>query len=137
MNQENTLVYSVAEVAALLGIGRSKAYELVRSGTIPSLRLGRRIVIPKLALSRLLAECAHQNADEADHQQPVLAQAHDQPHGHHRHGHVDGADADRGQELRRLGRKARRREYLRRVIDARTAAGRARRTTSASSLGVI
>ena len=68
MNQENTLVYSVVEVAALLGIGRSKAYELVRSGTIPSLRLGRRIVIPKLALSRFLAECAHQNADEADHQ---------------------------------------------------------------------
>ena len=68
MNQENKLVYSVTETAELLGIGRSKAYELVRSGTIPSLRLGRRIVIPKLALSRLLAECAHQNADEADHQ---------------------------------------------------------------------
>ena len=68
MNQENTLVYSVVEVAALLGIWRSKAYELVRSGTIPSLRLGRRMVIPKLALSRFLAECAEQNGDEADHQ---------------------------------------------------------------------
>ena len=68
MNQEDKLVYSVTEIAELLGIGRSKAYELVRSGTIPSLRLGRRIVIPKLALSRFLAECAHQNADEADHQ---------------------------------------------------------------------
>ena len=68
MNQEITLVYSVLEVAALLGIGRSKAYELARSGTIPSLRLGRRIVVPKFALSRVLAECAHQNADEADHQ---------------------------------------------------------------------
>ena len=68
MNQENTLVYSVTEMAKLLGIGRSKAYELVRLGTVPSLRLGRRIVIPKLALSRLLAECAHQNAAEADHQ---------------------------------------------------------------------
>ena len=68
MNQEDTLVYSVTELVKLLGIGRSKAYELVRSGTIPSLRLGRRIVIPKLALSRFLAECAHQNPDEADHQ---------------------------------------------------------------------
>ena len=68
MKQENKLIYSVTEMAELLGIGRSKAYELVRSGTIPSLRLGRRIVIPKLALSRFLAECAHQNADEADHQ---------------------------------------------------------------------
>ena len=68
MNQEDKLTYSVTEMADLLGIGRSKAYELVRSGTIPSLRLGRRIVVPKLALSRFLAECAHQNADEADHQ---------------------------------------------------------------------
>ena len=68
MNHEHKLVYSVVEVGELLGIGRSKAYELVRSGTIPSLRLGRRIVIPKLALSRFLAECAHQNSDEADHQ---------------------------------------------------------------------
>ena len=68
MNQEITLVYSVLEVAVLLGIGRSKAYELVRSGTIPSLRLGRRIVIPKLALSRFLAECGHQVLVEDDHQ---------------------------------------------------------------------
>ena len=68
MSHEHKLVYSVVEVGELLGIGRSKAYELVRSGTIPSLRLGRRIVIPKLALSRFLAECAHQNADEAGHQ---------------------------------------------------------------------
>ena len=68
MEQEDKLAFSVTEMAELLGIGRSKAYELVRSGTIPSLRLGRRIVIPKLALSRFLAECAHQNADEAGHQ---------------------------------------------------------------------
>ena len=68
MEQSDKMVYSVTEIAELLGIGRSKAYELVRSGTIPSLRLGRRIVIPKLALNRFLAECAHQNPDEADHQ---------------------------------------------------------------------
>ena len=66
MNQEITLVYSVLEVAALLGIGRSKAYELVRSRTIPSLRLGRRIVVSKVALNRFLAECAHQNPDDTD-----------------------------------------------------------------------
>ena len=68
MEREDKLVYSVTEIAKLLDIGRSTAYELVRSGTIPSLKLGRRIVIPKLALSRFLAECAHQNPDEADHQ---------------------------------------------------------------------
>ena len=68
MEQSDKLVYSVTEIAKLLGIGRSKAYELVRSGTIPSLRLGRRIVIPKLALSRFLAECALKNSVEDEHQ---------------------------------------------------------------------
>ena len=66
MKQEDKLVYSVTEIGELLGIGRSKAYELVRSGTIPSLSLGRRIVIPKLELSRFLAECEHQNPDDTD-----------------------------------------------------------------------
>ena len=36
------LVYSIQEVANLLGISRSYAYELVRNGTIPALVLGRK-----------------------------------------------------------------------------------------------
>ncbi len=34
------------EAARYLGIGRSKLYELVRTKKIPSVRIGRRIVIP-------------------------------------------------------------------------------------------
>jgi excisionase family DNA binding protein len=34
------------EAAARLGISRGLAYELVRRGDIPTLRLGRRIVVP-------------------------------------------------------------------------------------------
>lgn len=41
------LVYSIQEVADLLGISRSYAYELVRNGTIPALELGKKRVIPK------------------------------------------------------------------------------------------
>ena len=41
------LVYSIQEVAELLGISKSYAYELVRRGTIPSLKLGKKRVIPK------------------------------------------------------------------------------------------
>lgn len=41
------MVYSIEEAANLLGISRSYAYELVRKGTIPSLELGRKRVIPK------------------------------------------------------------------------------------------
>lgn len=45
----------VEEVAELLGVGRSTAYEAVRRGDLPSFRLGRRIVIPTAAVRRLLA----------------------------------------------------------------------------------
>lgn len=45
---------TVEETARLLGIGRSSAYSSVRRGEIPSLRLGKRIVVPVGALMRAL-----------------------------------------------------------------------------------
>ena len=47
---------TVEEAAERLGISRGLAYELVRQGVLPSLRLGRRIVIPVRALDELLAQ---------------------------------------------------------------------------------
>jgi excisionase family DNA binding protein len=41
------LMLSVPEVAAVLGISRAGAYELVRSANFPALRIGSRIVVPK------------------------------------------------------------------------------------------
>jgi excisionase family DNA binding protein len=38
--------YSVEEAAQILGISRSLAYECVKTGEIPSVRFGSRIVIP-------------------------------------------------------------------------------------------
>ncbi len=51
---DNRLTLSVAEAAVLLGIGRGTAYECVRTGELPSIRLGGRIVIPKRALETLV-----------------------------------------------------------------------------------
>jgi putative molybdopterin biosynthesis protein len=48
------LTYTVPEVAELLGISRSSAYECVRRGEIPALSLGRRVVIAKTAIDALL-----------------------------------------------------------------------------------
>lgn len=42
--------FSVPELAAYLGIGRNKAYELVNNNILPSLRLGKLIKIPKKAV---------------------------------------------------------------------------------------
>jgi excisionase family DNA binding protein len=55
MDINQPLTLTVEQTAKLLGIGRSTAYELVRTGDIPSLRLGRRIVVPTAELHRLLA----------------------------------------------------------------------------------
>ena len=54
MQSEKRLVLSVTEAAAALGISRAHAYELVARGQLPSLRLGRRIVVPRRGLERLL-----------------------------------------------------------------------------------
>jgi excisionase family DNA binding protein len=52
---DQRLTISVEEAGRLLGISRGLAYELVNRGDIPSVRLGRRIVVPRRALDRLLA----------------------------------------------------------------------------------
>ena len=41
------LMLSVPEVAAVLGISRAGAYELVRTKGFPALKIGSRIVVPK------------------------------------------------------------------------------------------
>jgi len=45
---------SVQEVSELLGISRNSAFKAVKAGHIPALRIGRRILIPKQALKKLL-----------------------------------------------------------------------------------
>lgn len=48
---------SIEEAAKILGIGRSLAYEMVRSGELPARRLGRkRIVVSLKALDVLLEQ---------------------------------------------------------------------------------
>lgn len=51
---ERRATHTVEEAAEILGIGRNSAYEAIRRGEIPALRLGRRLVVPKQALERLL-----------------------------------------------------------------------------------
>ena len=45
---------SVEEAGALLGISRDLAYDLVARGELPSIRLGRRLVVPRRALEEAL-----------------------------------------------------------------------------------
>ncbi len=49
------MTLTVDEAAKALGIGRGLAYEAVRRGEIPTVRIGRRLLVPRVALERLLA----------------------------------------------------------------------------------
>jgi excisionase family DNA binding protein len=46
--------YTLDKAAAILGISLSGAYQAVRRGQIPTIRFGKRILVPRKALQRLL-----------------------------------------------------------------------------------
>ena len=48
---EDRQTLTVEEVAEILGIGRNSAYEAIRREEIPTLRLGRRVVVLRTARS--------------------------------------------------------------------------------------
>lgn len=52
---DHPLTLTVEQAGKVLGISRSTAYELARTGDIPTLRLGRRIVVPVARLADALA----------------------------------------------------------------------------------
>ena len=54
-----SLTVSVDEAAKLLGISRNLAYDLVREGRLPHVRLGRRILVPRFGLDQWLANEAN------------------------------------------------------------------------------
>ena len=52
---EPVLAISVPQAAKRLGISRAHAFNLTADGTLPSIRLGGRLVVSIAALDRLLA----------------------------------------------------------------------------------
>ena len=58
-DKNEKLTYSVNEAAELLGISRNAAYQAVKRNQIPNLKFGSRIVIPRVAIERMLLESSH------------------------------------------------------------------------------
>jgi len=56
---------SVRDIMSLLGIGRTKAYSLTRSGDVQTIRIGRSVKIPKAAILAFLENCGY-NSVQAD-----------------------------------------------------------------------
>lgn len=55
MPSDSPLTFTVEQAAKLLGISRGLAYELVRRGDIPSVQLGRRLLVPRSLLLALVS----------------------------------------------------------------------------------
>ena len=56
------LTYSVEEAAKVLGVGRASTYELIHTGQLPHIRIGRRMLISRTALRELLGLPPDENA---------------------------------------------------------------------------
>jgi len=53
--ESEKLVLTVEQAAEILGISRPTAYQAIQTGEIPHIRIGRRILVPRAALEKLLA----------------------------------------------------------------------------------
>ncbi|MGE0795472.1 MAG: helix-turn-helix domain-containing protein [Acidimicrobiia bacterium] len=52
--EQSPLTITVERAGQLLGISRGLAYDLVRRGEIPAIRLGRRVVVPASVIEEML-----------------------------------------------------------------------------------
>jgi excisionase family DNA binding protein len=59
------LLLTVEEAAKQLGIGRTFAWQLVRRGDLPIVRLGRCVRVPRRALEAWIARQTEETRDEA------------------------------------------------------------------------
>lgn len=55
---------SVPEAAEELGISRGSAFAAVKRGEIPSIRIGKRLLVPVAALDSMLSEVRQEEASE-------------------------------------------------------------------------
>lgn len=62
METTEKLTITVEEAGTLLGISRGLAFEAVRQNRIPHIRIGKRILVPRAALERMLAEATTTNS---------------------------------------------------------------------------
>lgn len=54
--EKSELVYTPTDIAGILHLSLPSVYQAISAGEIPSLRFGRKLVIPKVAFNRMLSE---------------------------------------------------------------------------------
>ena len=64
--KNDKLTLTVDETAKILGVGRNSAYEAIARGEIPVVKVGKRLLVPKAALEKLLNGRLLKNKDEVN-----------------------------------------------------------------------
>ena len=64
--ESTPLIYTPAQVQHLLGLSRNSVYERIADGSLPAIRFGRRLVIPRAALEALLAQAGNASKTVAE-----------------------------------------------------------------------
>ena len=54
--QDERLTFTICETCKILGIGRALCYSKVKTGDIPVIKIGRRLLVPRSGLAKLLSE---------------------------------------------------------------------------------
>ncbi len=54
MADDEKLTVSISEAARKLGVSRNLAYAQARSGVLPTIRFGRRLLVPRAGLNHLI-----------------------------------------------------------------------------------
>lgn len=57
--------FSIEEVARRLGLSRAAAYRAAASGDIPALKIGARVVVPRVRYEKFLADAPEPCSDAA------------------------------------------------------------------------
>ena len=60
----DNLLLRAGEVAVALGVGRATAYELMKSGVLPSVKIGRSIHVPRAALEQWVNDQTRQSGTD-------------------------------------------------------------------------
>ena len=68
---KGSMTLTIPELAVVLGISRNLAYALARDNRlpVPVLRLGRRLVVPRAAVEKLLLEGPSPDGDDEEESQ--------------------------------------------------------------------
>ena len=71
------MLLRAAEVAKLLGLGRSKVFAMLAAGELPVVRIGRSVRVPRAALEHWIAEHTQHASGPSEDAGPLFAAVED------------------------------------------------------------